>query len=70
MSMTLKEFIEAEGDAACASLWNVKERTVASWRRGERFPRPAKANQIIESSGGRLTHASIYAAAGPSTEAA
>ena len=48
MKHTLPEFILLTGDKESAELFGVEERTAASWRRKERFPRPFKAKQIIE----------------------
>jgi hypothetical protein len=62
--VTLAEFIRKHGDAHCATLFGVKERTVASWRRGENFPRTAKAPQIVERTGGAVTIEGIYRANG------
>lgn len=45
--MTLAEFIRERGDRCCAQLFGVKERTVASWRRGENLPRATKAREIV-----------------------
>jgi len=63
MFMTLVEFIEAHGDLECSQLFKVKERTVASWRRGENFPRARKAQEIVELSAGQVTMDGIYRAA-------
>lgn len=61
--MTLVEFIQKKGDAACAELFGVKLRTIGSWRRLERMPRPAQARRIVEVTGGAVSMAGIYAAA-------
>jgi DNA-binding transcriptional regulator YdaS (Cro superfamily) len=65
--MRLNKYIEAIGDAAAAELFGVKERTAASWRRGERRPRPEQAAVIVEASRGKVSYAEIYA---PDAEAA
>ncbi len=44
-----------------AARYGVKERTVSSWRYGERFPSRAKAQELVALSGGELTMAIIYA---------
>jgi len=44
--MRLSEYITANGDQASAVLFNVSPRTAASWRRGERSPKPMKAREI------------------------
>jgi hypothetical protein len=58
---TLPEFIAELGDSEAARLFGVPERTVQSWRRRERFPRPAMASRIIDVAGGRLNMGGIYA---------
>jgi len=64
--VNLVEFIEQQGDEACAALWNVKLRTVQSWRRGERTPRKELAKVIVDRS--PVTYAGIYQM--PESEAA
>lgn len=59
--MTLVEYIRKHGDAFCAQKFGVKERTIASWRRGENFPRAKKAVEIIAETGGELTMDGIFA---------
>ena len=58
--MTLSDYIKEHGDQRCAELFKVKERTVASWRRGENFPRAVKAREIVAVTGGSVTMAGIY----------
>ena len=58
--MELKQYIQENGDNKCAELFNVKPRTVASWRRGERHPRPEQANQIVSATNGVVTMNGIY----------
>ena len=58
--MTLQDFIRDMGDGRAAALFGVKERTAASWRRGERFPRAQDIPRMIELSGGRLEYASFF----------
>lgn len=60
MPVTLPEFIRKHGDAHCAGLFRVKERTVASWRRGENYPRAAKSREIVERTGGKVSMEGIY----------
>jgi hypothetical protein len=48
--MNLKEFIEQMGDEKAAKLFEVKPRTVMSWRLGDRVPRPKQARIITERS--------------------
>jgi len=59
--MTLIEYIRREGDLSCAVLFGVKLRTIGSWRRRERQPRPTQARRIVEATGGAVTMAEIYA---------
>lgn len=58
--MRLSEYIKKHGDERCADLFGVKARTVASWRRGERFPRPSQANRIIRLTDGAVSFDDIY----------
>ena len=60
--MRLSDYITQHGDSECSKRFGVKERTVASWRRGERTPRPAQARKIISGSGGDVSMSDIYAA--------
>lgn len=57
---TLPEFIAEIGDPAAADLFSVPVRTIASWRRRERTPRPAQAQQIVERTQGRVTFEGIF----------
>lgn len=43
-------YLRELGDARAAELFGVKPRTAKSWRRGERYPRPAQARVIAERS--------------------
>lgn len=63
--LTLPQFIESVGDEAAARLFEAELRTVQSWRRRERLPRPEKAQRMVALSDGRLTMESIYVAAAP-----
>ena len=61
MHKTLPDFITEIGDAEAARLFRAPMRTIQSWRRRERTPRPSQATMIIEASGGRVTYEGIYA---------
>lgn len=67
MSKSLPEFIADVGAEEAARLFNVKQRTAESWKRRERYPRPAKAPEIIEASGGIVDYEGIY---GPESRSA
>ena len=56
--MTLKQYILKRGDATCAELFNVKQRTVQSWRLGDRYPSREKALEIVAKT--KLTLKDIY----------
>lgn len=56
--MNLKDFISSVGDAKAARLFGVEERTAASWRRGERTPRPKHVERIVKKS--PVTYEGIY----------
>ena len=58
--MKLSLYIQNIGDEAAATLFSVEERTAASWRRGERHPRPKKAREIVMLTGGDVSYADIY----------
>lgn len=58
--MDLEGFIQQLGDDKAAKLFGVKPRTAASWRRGERSPRPKQVQKIIKASNGQLSYESIY----------
>lgn len=60
MKMTLPEFISELGDAEFARLVKAPIRTVQSWRRRERMPRPEQAREIIQLSDGRLDFEAVY----------
>jgi hypothetical protein len=60
MSKSLPEFIEDVGTKEAARLFKVKERTAASWKRRERYPRPAKAPEIIAATRGVVDYRGIY----------
>jgi len=58
--MRLPDYIRQHGDERCAELFKVKERTVASWRRGENFPRASKAIEIVAATNGEVNMEGIY----------
>ena len=60
-TMTLSEYIKHKGDAEAARILGIKIRTAASWRRGERMPRPEQARRIVSLTGGEVSLADIYA---------
>lgn len=60
MTLTLPEFIREIGDEKAAELFNVKVRTVQSWRRREAFPYPRNAQQIVAAAEGRVDFQGIY----------
>ena len=60
MTISLPEFIADVGDEASAELFGVKLRTIQSWRRRERIPRPDQAQAMVLVAGGRLSLESIY----------
>lgn len=60
MKMTLPEFITELGDAEFARRTRTPIRTVQSWRRRERMPRPSQAQGIIRIADGRLDFEGIY----------
>lgn len=68
--MSLPEYIEFIGDAKASVAFGVPARTVQSWRRRERVPRPAKAAEIVSIAGGALTMESIYRQPDAAAEAA
>lgn len=68
--MDLQTFIEARTDAEAATLFGVKERTTASWRRGERWPRPATWPLIIDKTGGKVSVSDLLAGPRPAKAAA
>lgn len=60
MTTSLANFITEVGDAKAGVLFQVKLRTVQSWRRGERFPRPEQARIIVDATNGRVDMQGIY----------
>lgn len=57
---TLSEFIVEIGDVAASRLFGVKLRTIQSWRRRERYPRPDQAHEIVRLAGGKVDYAGIF----------
>lgn len=60
MSTSLPDFIAALGDDKAAELFEVKVRTVQSWRRRERYPRADQARRIVAAAGGQISYAGIF----------
>ena len=58
--MTLAEYIAKLGDKAAAKMLGISERAARSYRLGTRRPRPAKAQQMVKLSEGKLTMQAIY----------
>lgn len=58
--LSLPEYIQQVGDEAASILFGVKRRTVESWRRKERHPRPEQARLIVKKS--PVTMEGIYGA--------
>ncbi len=58
--MNLSTYIKTIGEQAASRLFSVSIYTVRSWRSGSRSPRPAKAREIVEATGGKVTLESIY----------
>jgi hypothetical protein len=56
--MTLSDYINQLGKHKAAALFEVKERTIDSWLRGERLPRRKKAREIVDRS--PVTFEGIY----------
>lgn len=67
MNMTLPEFIESVGAERAAKMFGVKQRTAEAWKRRERYPRPAKAPDIVAATNGAVDYKGIY---GPDLSAA
>lgn len=61
--MDVSDFLRQHGDDISVALaCRVSVRTVESWRRRERFPRPPALQRLIRMSGGRLTLDGAYSA--------
>jgi DNA-binding transcriptional regulator YdaS (Cro superfamily) len=58
--MNLSTYIKTIGEQAASRLFGVSVYTVRSWRSGSRQPRPSKAREIVEATGGKLTLERIY----------
>jgi hypothetical protein len=58
--MNLPDYIKKHGDEKCAAIFRSKVRTVGSWRRRERYPRPEKAREMVIASEGELTMSGIF----------
>ena len=59
--MDLKTYINQIGDEEAARLFGVSVRTAASWRRGERIPRPTRALVIEVATKRKVKIADCYA---------
>lgn len=68
--MDLQTFIEAHGDERAAALFGVKERTTASWRRGERWPKPKSWRRIVEASERKVSVDDLIRGPKPAEQAA
>jgi DNA-binding transcriptional regulator YdaS (Cro superfamily) len=60
--MNLATYIKAIGEDAAANLFGVSVYTVRSWRQFSRYPRPEKAREIVQRTGGKVSYEAIYAA--------
>ena len=58
--LSLIDLIAEIGDDQAAEMFRVKRRTVASWRRSERWPLARDIPHLIELSGGRLSLESFF----------
>ena len=58
--MKLQDYIQTVGVERFAKQFKVKPRTVKSWVRMERYPRPATAQEIVEKT--PVTMEGIYGA--------
>lgn len=59
-TLSLIDLITEIGDDRAAEMFGVKPRTVASWRRSERWPLARDIPHLIELSGGRLSLESFF----------
>ena len=59
-TLSLIDLITEIGDDQAAAMFRVKRRTVASWRRSERWPLARDIPHLIELSGGRLSLESFF----------
>ena len=48
--LSLSEYIQKVGPQVAADRWGMKVRTVESWKRHERYPRPEQARVIVANS--------------------
>lgn len=60
MILLLPQLIAEIGDAEFAALHSIPVRTVQSWRRRERLPRPEQARAIVRLANGRISFDGIY----------
>ena len=59
-TLSLIDLITEIGDDQAAEMFHVKRRTVASWRRSERWPLARDIPHLIDLSGGRLSLESLF----------
>lgn len=60
MSLLLPQLIAEIGDTEFAEMLGAPVRTVQSWRRRERLPRPEQAREIVRIANGRINFDGIY----------
>ena len=68
--MDLPTYIKTIGEQAAANLFGVSIWAVRSWRQRARYPRPEKAREIVEKTGGKVTYEAIYSGPDSAKEAA
>lgn len=61
--MELSEYLRTKfsTQADAAEVFKVSQGTISHWITGRRRPKPSKAREIVERSGGRVSYARIYA---------
>ncbi len=59
--MNLSEYISLIGDKAASELFGIEQRTAASYRLGQRQPRPEVARTIVAVTNGKVTWPEVYA---------
>ena len=59
--MNLTDYISALGDDTAAKVLGITVRSAKAYRLGVRTPRPAKAQQMVKRSRGKLSLEAIYA---------
>jgi len=58
--MKLKDYITTVGEDLASELFNTKQRTIKSWRLGERVPNRTKAKLIERATKGKVTFIECY----------